>query len=179
MTQCLIAIGSNLGDRILHLRHAVARLRDLDSVAVTALSPIYETTPVGGPEKQGPYLNAAIAVETQLSAGALLRELHAIETERSRERSIRWGARTLDLDLLTFGAEIVDRPELTIPHPRMHERRFVMVPVCDIAPELVHPRLGLSMSKLLASLPAEEGDLTLFDAGWDDEDRPTAASESQ
>jgi 2-amino-4-hydroxy-6-hydroxymethyldihydropteridine diphosphokinase len=111
-------------------------------------------------------LNAAVAVETALPAAALLRALHEIERTCGRERVVRWDARTLDLDLLTFGTELSDDPALLVPHPRMHERRFVMVPVCDIDPDMPHPRLGRSMAELLRELPAEPGDLKLFDAAW-------------
>jgi 2-amino-4-hydroxy-6-hydroxymethyldihydropteridine diphosphokinase len=131
-----------------------------------AVSPLYETAPVGGPDDQGPYLNAALAADTTLGAAELLALLHRIEAGRERQRLVHWGPRTLDLDLLVHGELVTgttvgtgDRT-LEVPHPRMHERRFVMVPVCDIAPELMHPRLGRTMRDLLADLPVEPGDLT-------------------
>lgn len=167
-TRCLIAIGSNLGDRLDNVRAGVAGIRDAPGVDVIEVSPLYETAPVGGPEHQGPYLNAALVADTTLGAAELLALLHRIEASRERQRVEHWGPRTLDLDLLVHGALVTEpepepvpgAPTLQVPHPRMHERRFVMVPVCDVAPDLVHPRLGRTMRDLLADLPVEPGDLT-------------------
>lgn len=166
MTAALIALGSNLGDRLAHVAHGLRRLAEVPGTRVVAVSTLYETAPVGGPENQGPYLNAAALVETDLEPRALLDALHGIEAERERERLVRWGARTLDLDLLTHGDRVSDDPDLTLPHPRMHERRFVMVPVCDVAAGAVHPAFGRTMADLLAALPAEPGDLTAVDETW-------------
>jgi len=159
-TRCLIALGSNLGDRFENLRAGIAGIRDTAGIDVVALSPLYETAPVGGPDDQGPYLNAALVADTTLDAAEVLALLHRIEAGRERERAVHWGPRTLDLDLLVHGDLVADTTELMVPHPRMHERRFVMVPVCDIAPDLVHPGLGRTMRELLADLPVEPGDLT-------------------
>jgi 2-amino-4-hydroxy-6-hydroxymethyldihydropteridine diphosphokinase len=159
-TRCLIALGSNLGDRLDNLRAGVAGIDGADGIEVVAVSPLYETAPVGGPENQGPYLNAALAADTTLEAADVLDLLHRIEADRERERIVHWGPRTLDLDLLVHGDLVSDADTLEVPHPRMHERRFVMVPVCDLAPDLVHPRLGRTMLDLLGDLPAEPGDLT-------------------
>lgn len=167
-THSLIALGSNLGDRLDNLHAGVAGLRADVDLDVVAVSSVYETAPVGGPEGQGPYLNAALAVETTLEAPELLALLHRIEAGRERERLVHWGPRTLDLDLLVHGDLVVDGPGLHVPHPRMHERRFVMVPVCDIAPDLVHPRLGRTMRDLLDDLPVEPGDLTRLADTLDD-----------
>ena len=164
-THCLIALGSNLGDRLDNLRAGVAGIEDA-GIDIVAVSPLYETAPVGGPDGQGPYLNAALAADTTLDAAALLALLHRIEVGRERERVVHWGPRTLDLDLLVHGDLVTDAPPLQVPHPRMHERRFVMVPVCDIAPDLVHPRLGRTMRDLLADLPVEPGDLTELTDIW-------------
>jgi 2-amino-4-hydroxy-6-hydroxymethyldihydropteridine diphosphokinase len=159
-TQCLIALGSNLGDRLDNLRAGVAGIDAADGIEVVTVSPLYETAPVGGPENQGPYLNAALIADTTLDAADVLALLHRIEADRERQRVVHWGPRTLDLDLLVHGDLVSDVATLEVPHPRMHERRFVMVPVCDIAPDLVHPRLGRTMLDLLADLPVEYGDLT-------------------
>ena len=148
-TRCLIALGSNLGDRLQNVRAGLGGIRSTDGIDVVVVSPLYETAPVGGPENQGPYLNAVVAIDTTLGATELLERLHRIEADRERERTVHWGPRTLDLDLLVHGDLVSDAPELEVPHPRMHERRFVMVPVCDVAPDLVHPRLGRTMSDLL------------------------------
>jgi 2-amino-4-hydroxy-6-hydroxymethyldihydropteridine diphosphokinase len=159
-THCLIALGSNLGDRLDNVRAGAAQIGAADGVDIVAVSQLYETAPVGGPENQGPYLNAAIAVDTTLGAADLLALLHRIEAGRERQRVEHWGPRTLDLDLLVHGDLVTDTASLQVPHPRMHERRFVMVPVCDIAADVVHPMIGRTMRDLLADLPVEPGDLT-------------------
>jgi 2-amino-4-hydroxy-6-hydroxymethyldihydropteridine diphosphokinase len=168
--RCLIALGSNLGDRLANLRAGVAELARADGVDVVAVSRLYETAPVGGPDDQGAYYNAALLAETTLPASALLALLHRVEAGRERERTVRWGPRTLDLDLLVHGDTVSDDPALEVPHPRQHLRRFVLVPVCDIAPDVVHPRLGRPMRELLAELPVEPGDLTVVADDWYDAD---------
>ncbi len=165
-TRCLIALGSNLGDRLDNVRAGATRIAATAGIDVVAVSRLYETAPVGGPENQGPYLNAALVADTTMDAADLLSLLHRIEADRERQRVEHWGPRTLDLDLLVHGDLVTDLDTLQVPHPRMHERRFVMVPVCDVAPDLVHPRLGRTMRDLLADLPIEPGDLTaLTDLG--------------
>jgi 2-amino-4-hydroxy-6-hydroxymethyldihydropteridine diphosphokinase len=128
----LLALGSNLGDRAGHLRGAVAALGD----EVVATSAVYETPPVGGPE-QGPYLNAVVALRTDRSARDLLHRAHELEAAAGRVRLERWGPRTLDVDVLWIDGEEVDEPDLVVPHPRMFERAFVLVPLADVAPDLV------------------------------------------
>ena len=129
--RALLALGSNLGDRWGFLRDAVASLPD-----VVAVSNVYETPPVGGPS-QGPYLNCVVRLETLLGARALLDEARRRENEAGRERIERWGPRTLDVDVLWVDGEEVDEPDLEVPHPRMFERAFVLVPLFDVAPDLV------------------------------------------
>ena len=136
MTRAHLALGSNLGDRLGFLRTAVHALGATAGITVTAVSQVYETAPVGGPE-QGPYLNAVVAVDTDLSAAQLLAVAHRLEDEAGRVRAARWGARTLDVDVLLVGNERVDTPELTVPHPRLAERGFVLAPLADVAPDLV------------------------------------------
>ena len=123
-------MGSNLGDRRAVLAAAVAALDD-----VVAVSPVYETDPVGGPT-QGPYLNIVVELETGCGARELLRAALALEADAGRQRRVRWGPRTLDVDVLWVDGETVDEPDLRVPHPRMHERGFVMVPLADLAPDL-------------------------------------------
>ena len=123
-------MGSNLGDRRAVLAAAVAALDD-----VVAVSPVYETDPVGGPT-QGPYLNIVVELETGRTARELLRAALALEADAGRERRVRWGPRTLDVDVLWVDGETADEPDLRVPHPRMHERGFVMVPLADLAPDL-------------------------------------------
>lgn len=125
-----VALGSNLGDRRAFLRLAVERLG-----RVTAMSDVYETDPVGGPDDQGPYLNMVVEVETSLDPFALLRRCQRIEAEAMRQRVVHWGPRTLDVDIIQFDDVEMSAGELQIPHPRFAERRFVLEPLAQIAPE--------------------------------------------
>jgi 2-amino-4-hydroxy-6-hydroxymethyldihydropteridine diphosphokinase len=151
-----IGLGSNLGDRELNLLRAVAELGKLPESRVSGLSPFYETSPVGVTD-QPAFINAVLRLSTRLTSHALLLHLQHIErTVFHRKRTIHWGPRTMDLDLLLFGDEVVTDDELTIPHPRMAERRFVLEPLCKLAPELLHPVLGRTMAELLAVLPLME-----------------------
>ena len=126
-----LGIGSNLGDRLEHLQLAVDDLAAADGVDLVAVSPVYETEPVGGPE-QPDYLNAVVAVDTDRTPRALLELARAIEAHAQRIRTVRWGPRTLDVDVLLVGDERVDEPDLVVPHPRMTERAFVVVPLADL-----------------------------------------------
>jgi 2-amino-4-hydroxy-6-hydroxymethyldihydropteridine diphosphokinase len=153
MPTAYLALGSNLGDRRGYLDAALRRLRAEPGVRVTTVSPYYETTPVGGPPGQRNFLNAVAAVETDLAPQALLRLLLELEHRFGRVRTVKDAPRTLDLDLLLYGDQTWDEPELSIPHPRMEERAFVLVPLADIAPEAVHPGLRLPVRELLAALP--------------------------
>ena len=131
-----LALGSNLGDRLAHLQLAVDALADSPGIRVHALSGVYETAPVGGPP-QDAYLNAVVAIETDLDPPALLRRCQEIEQLAARERTERWGPRTLDVDVLLIDGTRLDSEDLTIPHPRMWERGFVLAPLRDVAPHLV------------------------------------------
>jgi 2-amino-4-hydroxy-6-hydroxymethyldihydropteridine diphosphokinase len=147
-----VALGSNLGDREAHLRAAIAALGARPGVRVMAVSRAYETDPVG-PPPQGPYLNAAVHLRTTLAPRALLACLLEIEAAQGRQRSAgRWSARTLDLDLLFYGSLALDEPGLCIPHAHLHERPFVLEPLCELAPRLVHPRLGQTVEELAAKV---------------------------
>lgn len=127
-----VGIGSNLGDRRAYLAGAVAALPD-----VTAVSPVYETDPVGGPGGQGPFLNAVVELHTALTPRELLWVGRNAEEAAGRVRAERWGPRTLDVDILLVGDLIVNEEDLVVPHPRMRQRGFVLVPLADLAPELV------------------------------------------
>ena len=138
MVTAYIGIGANLGDRIKALQVALQMLNDLPEVRVTRESSVYETAPVGMTD-QPEFLNAVVEVKTTLPALALLRALLDIENCLGRVRTLRWGPRVIDLDLLVYGTEQSALPELIVPHPRLLERAFVMVPLAEIAPELVLP----------------------------------------
>jgi 2-amino-4-hydroxy-6-hydroxymethyldihydropteridine diphosphokinase len=134
MGRAFLGLGSNLGDRVGHLRTAVESLPDL-----VATSPVYETDPVGGPEDQGLYLNLVAELDTTLTPHELLEVCRAREEAAGRVREVRWGPRTLDVDVLLVEGRSVDAPDLQVPHPRMWERRFVLAPLADLAPDLVSP----------------------------------------
>lgn len=151
-TAC-VGLGANLGDRASAIRNAFASLADLPDTHLIATSAVIETDPVG-PPGQGPYLNAAARLETALPPALLLDRMLHIERAagRDRTREARWGPRTLDLDLLLYGDLTLDQPGLTLPHPRMHERRFVLEPLAQVAGEVVVPGFGLRVSELLDAL---------------------------
>jgi 2-amino-4-hydroxy-6-hydroxymethyldihydropteridine diphosphokinase len=132
--RAFLGLGSNLGDRLGYLRQAVASIPD-----VVAVSPIYETDPVGGPDGQAMYMNVVVELLTEASAEELLGLAQGLETEARRVRTVKDGPRTLDVDVLLVGDERVSRPELEVPHPRMWQRRFVLAPLRDLAPDLVGP----------------------------------------
>jgi 2-amino-4-hydroxy-6-hydroxymethyldihydropteridine diphosphokinase len=131
VTRAFVGLGSNLGDRMHYLRDAVAGLDH-----VVAVSPVYETEPVGGPE-QDPYLNVVVELDWPDSPYELLQACRRVEAAAERVRDVRWGPRTLDADVLLIDGVTLEDPELTVPHPRMWERRFVVAPLADLAPDLV------------------------------------------
>jgi len=147
-----IGIGSNLSDPANQVRHALQALADLPASRLTAHSPRYRTAPVGGPTDQPDYLNAVAALETALTPETLLTALQEIESAQGRVRAERWGPRTLDLDLLLYGSIIRRDPRLILPHPRLHQRAFVLYPLHDIEPELMIPGQG-KLAALLKKCP--------------------------
>jgi 2-amino-4-hydroxy-6-hydroxymethyldihydropteridine diphosphokinase len=144
-----LGLGSNLGDRLAALQGAVDALGATEGVTVTAVSPVYETAPVGGPT-QDDYLNAVVALDTVLTPRDLLDLAHRLEGAAHRVRAERWGPRTLDVDVLLIrgddGDETVHEPDLEVPHPRMWERAFVVIPLTDLAPELA-PRAAPDLDR--------------------------------
>jgi 2-amino-4-hydroxy-6-hydroxymethyldihydropteridine diphosphokinase len=140
--RAFLALGSNLGDRRAYLASAVARIPD-----IVAVSQLYETDPVGGPPGQGAYLNCVVELRTTRTPRELLAEAQAAEVAARRVRVERWGPRTLDVDVLLVGEEKVDEPDLVVPHPRMWERGFVLVPLADLAPELVIGHLTSDLAR--------------------------------
>lgn len=155
-TVVYIGLGSNVGERRETLRRALAELDAHARLAVGRVSAFIETAPVGGPP-QGPFINAAAELRTDLSPGELLRVLQGVEDRFGRRRTVRWGPRTLDFDVLLYGRHVVRTPELTIPHPLMPERRFVLEPLAEIAPDAVHPVLKLTVGELLRRLTEDGG----------------------
>jgi 2-amino-4-hydroxy-6-hydroxymethyldihydropteridine diphosphokinase len=133
-----LGLGSNLGDRLTTLQRAVDLLHDENGVAVVASSRVWETDPVGGPP-QPDFLNVVIQVQTELSARDLLAAVHRVEAALDRVRDVRWGPRTIDIDIELFGDERIDEPDLTIPHPRMLERAFVVLPLLELEPDPLLP----------------------------------------
>ncbi len=167
MVTAYLGLGSNLGDREVNLKKALALLCRGESL--TALSSVYETEPWGYTFPP-PFLNLVCALETRLSPQGLLELAHGVERELGRVPTFRYGPRTMDVDILLYGNEVIDTPSLQVPHPLISQRAFVLVPLAEIAPGLVHPSLGKSIEELLAEVPEREkvmmvGPLSLSKAG--------------
>ena len=152
MSKVFVGVGSNLGDREFLIRKAVEAMRDLPRTLVVRVSSLYDTDPVGEVD-QPAFLNAAVWLETTLEPRELLWQLLLIEKRMGRVRSQRWGPRPIDLDLLFYGEETVDEPDLKIPHPEAHRRAFVLLPLVELDPDFVHPSTGESIRKLIKKLP--------------------------
>ncbi|MDD5156026.1 MAG: 2-amino-4-hydroxy-6-hydroxymethyldihydropteridine diphosphokinase [Candidatus Omnitrophica bacterium] len=133
MAVCYLGIGSNLGNRRQNILKALQKIKALKDTQIIKVSSIIQTLPQGGPDKQGKFLNAALKINTKIPPLKLLRELKKIEKELGRVESVRWGPRTIDLDILFYGDKIINRKDLVIPHPRIFERDFVMKPLSEIA----------------------------------------------
>lgn len=165
MTRCFIGLGANLGDAPGALRGAARALRQLPGSQLVDKSPIYRSAPVG-PPGQPDYLNAVIALDTDLNPEVLLDHLQAMENAAGRERSVRWGPRTLDLDLLIFGEQRISSPRLQVPHPRLAQRNFVLQPLIDLLGKGWRFADGPSLGELLANCPANR--LTATRDAWAD-----------
>ncbi|MEZ0091433.1 2-amino-4-hydroxy-6-hydroxymethyldihydropteridine diphosphokinase [Streptacidiphilus sp. EB129] len=159
--RAVIALGSNLGNRLETLQGAVDALEDTPGVRIKAVSAVYETEGVGGPEDQPAYLNAVLVLRTTLPPGSLLERANAVEDAFGRVRAVRWGPRTLDVDIVAYEGVVQDAAELTLPHPRAHERAFVLAPWLDADPAAEIPGHG-PVAELLASV-GEKGVLRRAD----------------
>jgi 2-amino-4-hydroxy-6-hydroxymethyldihydropteridine diphosphokinase len=147
-----VGFGSNVGDRMAHINGAVAAIGRTPGVTVRLVSSLHETEPIGGPPGQGMFLNAVALLETQLEPVELLCVLQQIEVQFGRERTVRCGERTLDLDLLLFDDRVLQTAELCVPHPRMRTRRFVLEPLVEVGPEAVDPETHRPFAEILAEL---------------------------
>lgn len=153
MKRVYLALGSNLGDRAENLRAAIGKMNS-DRLRVTRESSVYETKPMYR-VSQPSFLNMVVEAETELLPRALLQRLHRIEAELGRKRIAVNGPRPIDLDILFYGKALIEMPQLTVPHPRMQERRFVIEPMAEIAPQWQHPLIKKSMAQMLADLPEQ------------------------
>lgn len=152
MTCVLAGFGANLGNPQATYESALRHLQRHLAIQGLRASRLYRTTPVGGPSMQPDYINGCFALDTELSPHELLATFQETETFLGRERSVRWGPRTIDLDLLLFGDRVIETPDLLIPHPRLHYRRFVLAPLTELCPHAVHPLIGTSIADLARSV---------------------------
>ena len=149
-SQVFIGVGSNLGNRRAYYQKALGLMANLPQTAIVGCSTLYETEPIG--EAKNWYVNGVVELETGLSPQQLLGRLQKIESALGRKRTKKWASRTIDLDILFFDQQIVNQERLKIPHPEMHRRRFVLLPLSELAPQFTHPLLGSTVTELLAGL---------------------------
>lgn len=168
-SRAFLALGGNLGDPRKAFESAAAKLNQHPRINLVAASALYRTPPVGGPDRQPDYLNAVLELATDLTPQELLAFCREIEDAAERTREIRWAARTLDLDLLFYDQLVLTTEELRLPHPRLQERHFVLLPLAELAADFTHPSLLQTVAELLAKLPEAAG-ITRFEDEWIDHD---------
>ena len=162
-SRAFLGLGGNLESPLERFRQARQHLATHPQIGLLSSSPLYRTPPVGGPQGQPDYLNAVLEIETSLSAELLLQICQQLETAAGRTRDVHWGPRTLDIDLLLFGELICTDRRLTLPHPRLHHRHFVLLPLNDLAPQLQHPLLQTTVRQLLTALSPAAGIVRICD----------------
>jgi 2-amino-4-hydroxy-6-hydroxymethyldihydropteridine diphosphokinase len=165
MNIAYLGLGSNLGNRLAFLRGGRDSLMSHTGIQLCSAAGIYETEPLGGPADSPRFLNTVLGIETTLTPRALLEACMSVENEFGRTRSMIWAPRTLDIDILLYADQVVDEPDLQIPHPGLHQRTFVLAPLAEIAPELMHPVLRRTVYELLTSRDHDNND-TLFRETW-------------
>jgi 2-amino-4-hydroxy-6-hydroxymethyldihydropteridine diphosphokinase len=161
-----ISLGANLGDPVAQIEDAIHRLSKREGFRISKLSSFFLTEPVG-PINQPQYVNAVAELWSRLSPQEVLAGLLGVESDMGRERAVRWGPRRIDLDLLIYSGQICDEPGLKVPHPRMHERRFVLEPLAELASELSHPRYDQTIRELLDALPEDGPWVKRMDRSWE------------
>jgi 2-amino-4-hydroxy-6-hydroxymethyldihydropteridine diphosphokinase len=148
LAKAYLSLGSNLGDRLRFLKEAISKIEESDNITINRISSVYETQPVGY-KNQGWFLNLVIEIETSLVPQDLLQHILTVEDQMGRKREVKWGPRNIDIDILLYDNQVIQSNHLTVPHPRMPERRFVLLPLAEIAPKLLHPQLIKSIEELL------------------------------
>lgn len=154
ITRVYVALGSNIGNSFQNIKQAIRDIDNLKGCKVVEMAPIYITKPVGVLE-QPDFLNTVIMVEAATPAKTLLNQFLTIENSLKRERTTHWGPRTIDIDILFYGQDIIEQKDLTVPHPRLHERDFVLRPMRDLAPDLIHPTIGMMIQDLYNQLQTD------------------------
>ena len=162
MKKAFIGIGSNLGDRRKNCSEAVKRLKEIRGCEFLGCSRWYLTSPVGVRDQDW-FVNGVARLDAEISARELLSRLRSIETDMGRVRNEKWGPRVIDLDLLLYGEDIIRESDLEVPHPQMHLRRFVLVPLAELDPDVIHPILANTASQMLSALKGEEQQVSLLE----------------
>ena len=158
---CFIGLGSNVGDPVLNCLESIKRISLFGHIRISNQSSLYRTEPVGLKEQEW-FVNGVIEIKTKYKASTLLKILQQVEDDMGRIRGEKWGPRTIDLDILFYGQEIIKEKNLLIPHPELHKRRFVLIPMSEIAPYVIHPAFGISVKGLLSRLQDESRVQILF-----------------